>query len=99
MELSGLVAILNEDGSVREIRDLGPEPVVVKPGRVVPVEDQKPTDGKEYAPTPVSELTASKSKVVREWREVIREPEPPSLDDRITALEQRLAALETARAK
>jgi len=43
MKLSGLVAILSDDGlSIAEIRDLGPEPVDVKPGRVVPLIDTHP---------------------------------------------------------
>ena len=42
-ELSGLVAILSDDGrSVVEIRDLGPDPVAVKPGRLLPVIDKVP---------------------------------------------------------
>jgi len=42
-KMSGLVAILSDDGlSIAEIRDLGPELVDVKPGRAVPLIDVHP---------------------------------------------------------
>ena len=44
MNLSGLVAIL-EDGAVKELRDLGPNPVACKPGFVLPVVEDKPALG------------------------------------------------------
>lgn len=43
MQLSGEVAILSADGlSVIETRNLGPDPVGVKPGRVLPLVEVKP---------------------------------------------------------
>lgn len=43
--LSGLVAVLDENGTVIETRDLGPTPVAVKPGRVLPLVEDKPELG------------------------------------------------------
>lgn len=43
MQLSGVVAILSEERDrVVEIRDLGPDPVGVKPGRALPLIEVKP---------------------------------------------------------
>ena len=44
MNMSGVVAIL-EGGAVVELRDLGPSPVAVKPGFVLPVVEDKPALG------------------------------------------------------
>lgn len=38
MTLSGYVAILDEAGAFVEVRDLGPQPVAVKPGRAVAID-------------------------------------------------------------
>lgn len=52
--LSGLVAILDENGGVIETRDLGPDPIAVKPGRVLPLIEDRPALGADQtygAPT------------------------------------------------
>lgn len=66
MNLSGIVAILDENGSVVETRDLGPVPVGCKPGFVLPLEDDKPELGKDQAhgdPT----FDVLEDKVIRHW--------------------------------
>lgn len=72
MELSGRVAYLDESGAVTQVRDLGPDPVVVKPGLVVPIEDRK-LDGPCTEP-PLSEFVVSKGKAICQWIPLETEP-------------------------
>ena len=74
-ELSGLVAILSDDGqTVIETKDLGPDPVGVKPGRVLPLADVEPTIPAGYARgEPIYTIEADK--VTRTW-EVTKLPFP-----------------------
>lgn len=70
--LSGLVAILDINGAITGYRDLGPVPVQVKDGRVLPVEDIRPPlgEGEDYGAPTVEKQAA---KVVRTWP-VVTEP-------------------------
>ena len=67
MELSGIVAILSEDGnSVIEIRNLGPDPVAVKAARVLPLEDNTPDVPEGFhLGEPIYDI--QDDKVVRTW--------------------------------
>ena len=73
--LSGLVAILSDDGkSVEELRDLGPKPVGIKPGRVLPLEDAEveiPADHHLEGEI----FTILEDKVIRSW-EIVKDPIP-----------------------
>ena len=65
--LSGLVAILSDDGqSVVEVKDLGPDPVAVKPGRVLPLENVEPTIPAGYERGEPSYAIGA-DKVTRTW--------------------------------
>lgn len=67
MKLSGLVAILSDDGlSIAEIRDLGPEPVDVKPGRVLPLDNVEPNIPAGYKRGEPS-YSIGADKVTRTW--------------------------------
>lgn len=66
-QLSGVVAVLSVDGlTVIDVRDLGPRPVDVKPGRVLPLVESKPvlTAGQDYG---VPTFTIAAEKVTRTW--------------------------------
>lgn len=67
--LSGLVAIINEQGEVEEFRDLGPTPVAVKRERCFPVIDVRPelSDGQEYGDP---EITVGEDTVTRTYQAV-----------------------------
>ena len=74
-KLSGLVAILTEDlSSVQELKDLGPTPIGVKPGRVLPLEDIEVLAPEGYHLS--NEIfTILEDKVIRSW-EVVKDPIP-----------------------
>lgn len=85
-KLAGLVAILDEEGAVVGYRDLGDTPVEVKPGRALPVDDLKPgVASDERYTAPVVEIV--NGRVKRTWSVEKIPPEPPSLEERISALE------------
>lgn len=91
-KLSGKVAILNEKGEVVEVRDLGPDPIEVKAAFVKPLEETKPeiADG-ERLTEPSYELV--KGKVVATYDKEVIPPEPPSLEDRVAALEAAISEM------
>lgn len=65
--LSGLVAILSEDlQSVENVKDLGPDPVAIKPGRVLPLENVEPTIPAGYERGEPSYAIGA-DKVTRTW--------------------------------
>lgn len=94
--LSGLVAILDVNGQpTGEVRDLGPKPIQVRPGRVVPVDDVKPElrAGEEYgSPT----LVIVDGRAVRTYPAIVPPPDPPSLESRVAALEAKIAEMASA---
>lgn len=95
-KLSGVVAILDDQGAVIGYRDLGPVPIEVKPGRVLPVEDVKATLAEgQVLGAPV--VVKRSDKVVRTYAAITPEPAPPSLEDRLAAVEARLAKIEGGR--
>jgi hypothetical protein len=65
--MNGIVAILNADGNaVVEVRDLGPEPIRVRPERVLPLVEIKP----KLEPRQIHGSYADdiqKDRVVRTW--------------------------------
>ena len=65
-KMSGLVAILGDGGSVVSYRDLGPDPIDVKPGMVLPVVDVRPDLGarQHYGDLVV---VVGESEVTRTW--------------------------------
>lgn len=67
MKLSGLVAVLSEDGqSVEDVRDLGPDEVDVKPGRALPLVNVEPIIPDGYERGEPSYAIAF-DKVTRTW--------------------------------
>ncbi len=65
-ELSGLVGILDEEGNFVEVRDLGPRPISVKPGRVLPfVEIMPQLEADQRYGEPSVEIT--EQQIVKTW--------------------------------
>lgn len=67
MQLSGWVAILNVAGNaVTEARDLGPQPINVKAGRVMPLVDDAPplADGETFG---AASYEIRENDVLRTW--------------------------------
>lgn len=90
--LSGLVAILSEDGrEVIGVKDLGPRPVQAA-GNVLPLIEEKPPLGEREiygAPS----LTIGEDAVRRVWPVESLPPEEPSLEEQIAELRRELSAL------
>lgn len=93
MELSGLVAILNEQGAITEVRDLGPKPIAVKPGRVLPLVDMKPAEAAAHRPVSADQITIEKGRAVRQWVPAPVEEERDSIEDRLARIEAKLAEM------
>ena len=84
-KLSGKVAILH-DGQVVEVRDLGPTPIQVRSGVVRPLTETKPQlEEGERLTSPV--YTVEPNEVEAVWGKEIIPPTPPSVQDRLKALE------------
>lgn len=91
-ELSGLVAILDEHGRFVEARDLGPNPVATKPGRVLPLTEDRPPlgDGQGYGEATVEIIDG---KATRHWP-VIDIPPPRDLAAELDAATTKIEALQ-----
>lgn len=86
MMLSGKVAILSDDGAVKEMRDLGPEPIEVK-ANVRPLTEVFPDLSENEALTAPAFIVKAKSVQAVYGKQTIA-PEPPSLEERVAALEE-----------
>lgn len=87
-ELSGIVGILDEEGNFIETRDLGPKPIVVKPGRVLPFVEVMPKLGKDQTyGVPVVEI--AEDQIIKSWPVIDLGPE--SFD--LTARQLRLGLI------
>lgn len=84
MNLSGYVAILDEQGAFVEVRDLGPKPVAVKPGRAIAIA-APPTpahvfDGKDWVlpsvPVTAETVRAERDELLRasDWTQLADAP-------------------------
>ena len=85
-KLSGRVAILDANGSVIGTRDLGPVPVEVKPGLVLPLDEVRENlaEGERHG-APVYSVRSGKAVAT-----FPKEPipvDPPSIEERLAALE------------
>lgn len=91
--MSGMVAILNEDGTFRETRDLGPDPVGIKQQFVRKLEETRPPLSKgEVHGDPVIEVLATKVKITYP---VVPEPVEEAASEYVLELERRISSLET----
>lgn len=94
--LSGLVAILDADGQpTGEVRDLGPKPVQVKPGKVAPLEDARPALAEDEV-FGAATVEVVGGKAVRTYSVQKVAPEV-SLEERVAVLEAKIAELAGAK--
>lgn len=81
MELSGIVAILTDDlSSVAEVRDLGPDPVSVRPGRVRPLVEIEPMPAEGQVLGNFTDVI-TETEVTRTYS-LVPEPPPEVISDR-----------------